>query len=255
MPDKARERRYLEAFRGCVDDFPLGEPVESERPDFLIGWSPARIGIEFTEYHHPPGKGERPHQEVQSLRDRVVSLAEDRHHKAGGPAVYVSAIFGSHGRLSKETVGRIAKALADAVLAQDVPRSMRDESIEILHSLLPPEIVHVRIHGSVDGDDKLWQAGAGGWVAQIEASDVQREIARKQRTAGAARARCDALWLVIVHNIARGGPCELSEEAKVAAYTHGFNRVFWLDPHSAHALEFHTPKANYRIHPPALGRG
>jgi hypothetical protein len=54
MPDKARERRYLEAFRGCVDGFPLGEPVESERPDFLIGWSPARIGIEFTEYHHPP---------------------------------------------------------------------------------------------------------------------------------------------------------------------------------------------------------
>jgi hypothetical protein len=240
MPDKDRERRYLTALRHCVDGLPPDEAVESERPDFLLGSSLTRIGIEFTEYHHPPSRGERPHQEIQSLQDRVVSLAEDLHHKGGGPALYVSAIFGSHGRLAKESVGPIAKALANAVLSQDVPRSMRDESVEILRDLLPPEIAHVRVHGSVDSEDRLWQAGAGGWVAQIAPSDVQREIARKQRTAGAAHERCDALWLVIVHNIVRGAPCELSEQAKTAEYAHSFNRVFWLDPHSPSALEFHS---------------
>ena len=239
MPDKDRERRYLTALRHCVDDLLLGDAVESERPDFLIGSRPTRTGIEFTEYHHPPSRGERPHQEIQSLQDRVVSLAENLHYKAGGPALYVSAIFGSHGRLSKETVGPIAKALADAVLSQDVPKSMRGENVEILRDPLPPEIVHVSVHGSVDGEDRLWQAGAGGWVAQIGPFDVQREIARKQRTVRTARKRCDALWLVIVHNIVRGAPCELSEQAKTAEYTHSFNRVFWLDPHSPQAIEFH----------------
>jgi phosphoribosylpyrophosphate synthetase len=50
---------------------------------------------------------------------------------------------------------------------------------------------------------------------------------------------------VIVHNIVRGAPCELSEQATTAEYAHRFNRVLWLDPHSPHAIEFHTLKANY----------
>jgi hypothetical protein len=167
MPDKDRERRYLTALRHCLHDLPLGEASESERQDFFLGLRPTRIGIEFTEYHHPPSQGERPHQEIQSLQDRIVGLAENLHHEAGGPGLYVTGIFGSHGRLSKETVGPIAKTLAAAVLSLDVPRSKHDESVEIPRDLLPPEIAHVRVHGSVDGTDKLWQGGAGGWVAEI----------------------------------------------------------------------------------------
>jgi hypothetical protein len=240
MPDKNRERRYLTALRHCVDDLPLGEAAESERPDFLMGSSPTRIGIEFTEYHHPPIQEERPHQEIQSLKDRVVGLAENLHTKGGGPALYVTAIFGPHGRLSKETVGPIAQALADAVLSQAVPRSMREESVEISRDLLPPEIAHVRVHGSVDSEDRLWQADAGGWVVPIGPSDVQREIARKQRSTAAARERCDVLWLVIVHNIVRGAPCELSEQAEIAEYAHSFDRLLWLDPHSPRVIALHS---------------
>lgn len=134
----------------------------------------------------------------------------------------------------------MAKALAAAVLSQDVPRSIHDADVRVPRDLLPREIAQVHVHGSVDGEDKLWQAEAGGWVARIAPSHVQREIEGKERMAGGARAMCDALWLVIVHNLVRGAPCELSEQARTAEYTHVFDRLFWLDPHMPRVTEFRT---------------
>ena len=48
---KARERAYLERFREKFADFPEGEVVSFEHPDFLIKSQPRWIGIELTEYH------------------------------------------------------------------------------------------------------------------------------------------------------------------------------------------------------------
>ncbi len=236
MPDKERERHYLTQLRRCVE-LPSGEPEEPEPPDFLLGLAPQRIGIEMTEYHHPPNRGERPHQETQSLKDQVVDTAEQMHAEAGGAALYVTAIFGRHGRLAKDGVQPIARALAGAILAQHVPRSMHEPDVEILRGSLPREIAHARIHGSVDGEDKLWYADAGGWVAKITSADVQRELDRKGRMASSARAKCDVLWLVIVHNHLRGAPSELTAEARVAAYRHAFDRVLWLDTHRPRAID------------------
>ena len=46
---KARERAYLERFREKFADFPEGEVVSFEHPDFLIKTQSRRIGIELTE--------------------------------------------------------------------------------------------------------------------------------------------------------------------------------------------------------------
>jgi hypothetical protein len=196
------------------------------------------LGVELTEYHHPPSPGNRPHQEIQSLKEQIVQIAERLHADAGGPALYVTVIFGRHGRLSKNRVQAIAKALADAVLFQNVPRSIGDPDVEIPRNLLPQEIAHARAYGSVDGQDKLWHANNGGWVAEIGVPDVQREIDRKQRIVEMARTKCDELWLVIVHNLVRGAPCELSAEARNAEYTFTYDRVIWLNPHQPSAGDF-----------------
>ena len=83
----------------------------------------------------------------------------------------------------------------------------------------------------VDGVDRLWKPDHMGWVVDISPEHVQAELDRKQRVVPAARRRCDVLWLVLVHNLTRGAPCELSDEAASANYTSGFDRVLWMDPH------------------------
>lgn len=230
MPNKERERHYLRQFRHCLD-LPPDPPVESERPDFIVMSPLGRIGVELTEYHHPPDSGERPYQELQSLKDQIITTAERLHGEAGGPALYVTATFGHHAHIAKATVASIARSLAEGLLSCDVPKSIHDPSLAIPRGCMPPEIAHARVHGSIDGVDKLWHADNGGWVATIGPADVQRELDRKAHVASAARSRCDLVWLVIVHDLLRGAPSELSDEARAAFYQHAFDRVFWLDPH------------------------
>lgn len=228
MPDKKRERYYLSKLKQCIE---LPDAQEdTERPDFLFGDRPNRIGIELTEYHHPPILGKRPHQEEQSLKNRVVEIAERLHAEAGGPALYLHAIFGPHGHLSKRTAKSIAEALAEAVLSEPLPKSPYDV-VEIARNRLPREIARVHVRASIDGEDNLWWTGAGGWVMPVEPSDIQLVIDKKCDMSRIARGKCDALWLIIVHDPLRGVPCKLSAKSKSGLLRHAFDRVLWLTTH------------------------
>jgi hypothetical protein len=239
MPSEIRERHYLAQLRSCLP-LPSGRAEKQEPPDFLLGDPPRRVGIELTEYHHPPSSGERPFQEVQTLKARVVALAERLHAQAGGPALYVRCTFGRHGRLTKERVKPIAQTLAGAVLSHHVPLSVEEPDVMVSRSLLPQEIAQAHVFGSLDGEDRLWTADHGGWVAPVRPSDVQREIDRKRRIVEAARMKCQELWLVIVYDWCRAAPCKLSSEAQEAEYIHPFDRVVWLDPNEPQAIELHA---------------
>ena len=241
MPDKQRERFYLGQLRRCIPDIPLGDPSDCESPDFLLGSAPRRVGVEITAFYLQPDPGERPHQELQSLMDQVIVLAEQLHARGGGPALYLMAIFGRHGHLTKRTVRPIAEALAAAILSYPMPRSIRDPRVEVPRNLLPLEIAHVSAHASVDGTDRLWEADDGGWVASITRVHVQGEIARKEKVAYLARAKCDELWLVIVHDIMRGAPTKLTDEARVGPYEHSFDRLLWLEAHEPRVLALGVP--------------
>jgi hypothetical protein len=237
MPNKERERFYLQQLRSCSIGLPDGETHDSESPDFLV-FANETLGVEFTEFHLPAGAGERPYQEVQSLEEQVVDIAEDAHTSAGGPALYVHVIFGRDGRLAKRTVRQVGETLADALLSFPVPRSIRDGGVDIPRTLLPAEIARVRVHGSVDGVDRLWQCGYGSWVAPVTVSHIQSEIDRKRRKAPLSRRKCDRLWLVIVQDIAtEAHACELSEAGQLGPYQHPFDRLLWLDPHAPSAVD------------------
>ena len=65
---------------------------------------------------------------------------------------------------------------------------LREGPGDISRTLLPAEIAQVRVHGSVDGVDRLWQCGYGSWVAPVTMSHIKNEIDRKQQN-GAPRSK------------------------------------------------------------------
>lgn len=230
MPDKQRERRYFELLRRSVD-LPAQQVREPEPPDFVVGTSPQSVGLELTEYHHPAEPGARSFQEVQSIKERIVERAEQLYAANGGHALYLTAIFGRHGSLSKKDVPRIARALADAVSSIEVPRSTADGKVDIPRDRLPREIAKAWVFGSVDGQDRLWKPDHVGWVQSIQSEHIQAELDRKERVVSRARTECDTLWLVLLHSFTRGAPCELHEDALKQCYRTCFDRVLWLEPH------------------------
>jgi hypothetical protein len=231
LPDKRRERYHLEALRTALPEVPRGEPREPEPPDFVLGTDRERLGIEFTIYHLPPAAGQRPHQEQQSLKDRIVAVAERLHHDAGGPALYVEVFFDLHAVLDKTDTQPLARAIADSVLRAPMPPSLR-ESVELPWGVRPRGTWGIQIFSSVDGEDRLWHADAGGSVASITVDQIADVVQAKARTVSVARDRCDQLWLVVVNDaFSLAAPAEISEEALAATYEAPFDRLIWLLPH------------------------
>jgi hypothetical protein len=186
----------------------------------------------------PPPPGKRPHQEQQSLKDRIVQIAEELHHDAGGPALYVYVHFSEHEPLVKRDIQPMAQAIADAVLGYDVPGSIREPAVEIPWGRRPKGTWGIQIHGSVDGVDRLWHADAGGWVASLRPEDVAHAVRAKGRQEPLARTHCAELWLVLVNDwLSRAAPVELSGEACQAAYLTPFDKLIWLLPHAPQAIE------------------
>jgi hypothetical protein len=75
MADKDRERFYIGKLWECLPDAPAGQVVDGESPDFSFDTAGGRLGIEITAFYYPPASGDRPHQEVQMLKDRVTTMA------------------------------------------------------------------------------------------------------------------------------------------------------------------------------------
>ncbi len=237
MPDKRRERFYLNMLRRAVPEIPSLEPTEPEPPDFLFATTQGRLGIEFTTFHLPPTPGARPHQERQALKERIVESAERLHHAAGGPALYVGVYFNDHVALDKKDTTRLAREIADSVLRAPTPASIREPG-HLPWGKRPKETWGIRIHPSIDGEDKLWSADAGGWVATITTDHVSGVLEAKGRTASLARSRCDTLWLVIVNDaFSRAAPAEASPETLSQTYAAPFDRVIWFLPHGPHAID------------------
>lgn len=232
MPDKKRERYYFDLLRRAVSEIPPGEPVECEQPDFLLRADPHRLGIELTTFHLPPPPGERPYQEQQSLKERIVSVAERLHTQAGGPALYVGVYFSQRDVLRKSDIQPLAKSIAESVLRAPYPTSM-NEPVELRFGAVPDGVWGIQIHPSGDGTDKLWHEDAGGWVADITPTHVSEVISAKSRMAAEAKRKCVELWLVIVHDeFSKSAPAAITAEALAAEYHGPFDRVIWFAPHA-----------------------
>lgn len=238
MPDKRRERFYLGALQRALRDVPSGSALEPEPPDFVFVTGRHRLGIELTTFYLPPNPGEPPHQERQSLKDRIVSEADRIHASKGGLPLYVDVIFTGHERISKKDIQGFARELADVVLNYPSPRHFGEPTLEIPWDLLPKWAASIRVQGSINGVDKLWRANAGGWVAEITSEHVSEVVKDKARRAPLARTRCDELWLVIVNdNFSKAAQAEISTEAISVTYDGPFDRLVWLIPQIPQAIE------------------
>jgi hypothetical protein len=238
MPDKVRERYHVSRLQECIPDLLIGNPLEPEPPDFVFENNGHRLGIELTIFFLPPRPGESYHQERQSLKNRIVAEAERLYAEAGGPALYVHVIFNERAQLRKKDTQPFAKELANAILAYPVPQKYSEVRVKIPWDFKPKWAGLISVNGSINGNDKLWRADAGGRVAVITREQIVEVIRGKAEKEPLARARCDELWLVIVNDhFSLAAQAEISTEALNASYECPFDRLIWLLPDAPRAID------------------
>ena len=243
---KARERAYLQRFRQDFADFPEGELVPSEHPDFLVITHQERVGIELTEYHvQEPGEGHGSRMRAQErTEDKVLQMASEQHQLKGLPPVAVHVLWNPHRALGRRRIQEIATVLADLV-QEHLPELGHEAAIRHHHHpawrSLPQEVGSLTVDRRINFSKNSWTSVRGGFVPTLTPLELQKIVRDKEAKVPSYRQQCREVWLLIV---ARGfEPStfgDLGPEVEGYRFESGFDRVFFLHYFDASVSELHV---------------
>jgi hypothetical protein len=230
---KARERAYLGRFRENFADFPEGEVVSTEQPDFLIKTESRWVGVELTEYHvQEPDEGRgSPMRALEGTEDKVLRLASEQHQSKGLPPVVVHVLWHPHQAFSRRRTQELAADLADLV-QEHLPEPGHEAAIRLRHPAwrsLPQEVASLRIDRRIRFLKNSWKPVRAAFVPTLTPSELQQIMRSKEAKVPSYRQQCREVWLLIV---ARGfEPStfgDLGSEVEAHEFETAFDRVFFL---------------------------
>jgi len=184
MASKHEERVIVQALRSVLPDFPPGDILDHEEPDFLIGGPPG-VGIELTGYVEgqggPHGSG-RLRDEM--LRRQIAARARSIFESGHSERLWVTLHWWR--TLPRGLKGTDVQPLA-AALSEVVQRRLQDARHD--HFLIEPEeLESTRLREWVHrvSVGRLQSGRRGGWAAVqagffgIDANDLRPAIEPKE---------------------------------------------------------------------------
>jgi hypothetical protein len=246
---KAVERAYLQRFRVNFADFPEGEVVLSEQPDFLVKTQSRWIGTELTEYHvEEPDEGwGSPMRALEGTEDKVLRTASDRYQSRGLPPVVVNVLWHPHQALDRRRIPELAADLANLV-QEHLSETGRSVTIRRRRhpawQSLPHEVASLTVVRRKSISKNSWTSVRGAFVPTLTPPELQQIMWNKEAKVLSYRQQCREVWLLIV---ARGFEpsthVDFGSEVEVHEFETTFDRVFFLH----HADEY---VAELRLRPP-----
>jgi hypothetical protein len=244
---KEVERYQLETFRDVCTEFPAGEIIDSEEPDFLIKINDGVLGVELTELYHESSRSARPMQAIEKLTDSIVEEACSIHRTAGGPVLNVRVDF----ELSSKRVGKaqrteIASKLAALVLKTRVDMDASAELENDYEDLntFPQEITRIRIQRNRFRSRALWSVPRVAFIPRLDVQLVQHRIDEKNERVTVYREKSREVWLVMVHTLhfSLASTFEYSPETLDHTYHSYFDRTFLFNlfDRRSHELTTHN---------------
>jgi len=240
------ERRFVEAFKSSFSDFPQGNILKGEQPDFVIINEQRKIGFEVTRIYQANVKGKRPQKEIESERRAVVYEALRNYEKKGLPPIDVSIHFGSN-PFNKKNRNSYASALADFVAANIPPENswLTFENNYENPDVLPYEFHSVRIARYSFMAKNHWFDPDAGWMKEDFAFEIQQALSKKESRLPFFRKDCIAHWLLIVaEGFSPSSFFDPSEKTLSQQYESSFDRAFFLELFTRKSLELKLIKPN-----------
>ena len=235
---KDLELRHLETFKSIWPQFPPGNIVCSERPDFLVTAQDNNvIGIEHTELLQPGHPGGTSLQARDSFAERVVDDARTQYAQDGAPDLQVQVYFTSAWQKPADP-RRLALALCRAVeLLALIPGQRASINAED-GAGLPAPIGRLEVYRPLDPTESFWICQYYGLVVELGAEDISARIQAKNEKVAEYRKQCTQLWLLMVSDqdwLSKS--VSLSGDAKAHVYFCDFDRVFVLWSRSREYIE------------------
>lgn len=231
---KSEEVLYLRQFRSFISDFPEGETLPDESPDFRILDRTLSVGIEITKLFKPAVDPARPEQAIESHNFEIVDDARILSELRGHPYLHVAVFFSREITRTKAERWELSRALAGCV-HHNIPAV--GESVELewhpaSGNLLPDGIDQVQISRDVDRRRSHWYWPKAGFVRSDAVGLIQDAIDSKTLKIGRYLEKVDSCWLLIVADGMKPSSMIRPDAASLEyKYSSPFERTYFM--HSA----------------------
>jgi hypothetical protein len=242
---KKIELEHLLSFRRACDDFPVGEILSGETPDFIVDTGSTRIGIEHTQVYIDSAKKRGSLQSCEAAKTRIIQLAEQHVQEAALPDVYVSLFFNLTWLPERKQEERIAQAVAQTVIDNLPPEGKSVWVTYQLHSGQPIEVDLIGIHRISDFGDKRWSAQEAGQPVNDAIKRIQGSIDSKEGKLRNCLQKCDEFWLLIVApSWTPAGMIHPDAASLEHTYSSSFARIYFLNHSYGTVIQLNTKPAS-----------
>jgi hypothetical protein len=207
---KERERRHLRGFQHLCPDFPPGEVIEGETPDFIVV-TPAgqKIGIELTQVFKRDGKIEPAEQADEATKEFITTAARMHAECLGIPPAQVALFFNPEHLRRFKTPGRpeqrfLTKDEKDRValnIARFVGEHMPEQGDLVdcdWSPGQPRQVDLIQINRVYPVEHHIWRWPEMRAIQHDAIEPIQSVISKKNKRYEACLCKCDECWLLAV---------------------------------------------------------
>ncbi len=227
--NKARERHFIELFKGAYPNFPAGKIIadeNQERPDAIVVTDQGKVGIEITSLHDDKLKRR------ESECEKAVLEARKIYEKLKLPKLHVSVHIGGENSFNRTNRERFATAIANLVAANVPPPG---KYVAVKNDFndparFPYEIDSIYIYQYSWPDENNWTAPSAGLYRENFVDELQNVISEKDLKLNGYMPDCKEQWLLVVaENSSPSTFFDPSEITVSHSYKSAFDKVFVME--------------------------
>ena len=244
MEKKGVEQAQLDIFRSLYSEFPDGNVVPYESPDFLVVEGGCTIGIELTDLFWDSSGGAQPRQAQEQLTWKICQRA--RTMWGASPPVHVSVHFNDGYSLSKKDIDRLASAIVDVAKRLLPPQAghVSEDYDYVNRHDFPVEVLSISVYRIDELTETFFSDPSAAYIPKLRKSDMIRPLEAKESKYEKYREKCDEVWLIVNVNHGRlSTRYDLKQDTLNARYTSSFDKVFLVDQGRSKLWELSTVKA------------
>jgi hypothetical protein len=228
LKKKQKERAYLDILKGNIQDFPSGNIIESEHPDFIVGTPSKKIGIEVTQIFKK-ANCDRPFQAIEEEARIIVEMALKHYEdKKPLPNLQVNVIFNST-LINKSERKSISNDLS-SIVEKNLPEPSKWIILNRENFTLPDKISAIGIVRSKSLTKNYWVVDSSGYIQEDFINELQNTIDAKNSKLKCYLKECNSCWLLIVaDDFKHSAFLRMSKNTENHIYSSNFERIYYIE--------------------------
>jgi hypothetical protein len=227
--NKELETIHVQGFKSSYRNFPEGELIPCEKPDFLIERDKGILGIEHKQIFKDAEDHGSSLQAQESLRSKLIKQVKKKYVDLGGEPISVYFTFNFHETIDAKQLFKISENISKLLLPVDLePNELKQidlynnesEYLNVLNSIL--------LHKRIGLNEPNFSPLSMGWTKELRPQRIINEIKSKEEKIDDYRKKCDEIWLLIVaDDFTNASSVDLSNETLKYSYETDFVKLFF----------------------------